>query len=66
MMGYTRRVLPFVDEEYFKDRNERAVYGLIRDHVHATTRLRTRMHLAWRWRIVVVCRSKHTKIVRRL
>ena len=31
---YTRRVLPFLSEEYFKDRNERAVYGLIRDHVH--------------------------------
>ena len=32
--GFTRRVLPFLSEEYFKDRNERAVYGLIRDHVH--------------------------------
>ena len=32
--GFTRRVLPFLSEEYFKDRNERAVYGLIRDQVH--------------------------------
>ena len=31
---YTRRALPFVDEEYFKDRNERVVFGIIRDHIH--------------------------------
>ena len=31
---YTRRALPFVDEEYFKDRNERVVFGVIRDHIH--------------------------------
>ena len=31
---YTRRALPFIDEEYFKDRNERVVFGIIRDHIH--------------------------------
>ena len=30
---YTRG-LPFLDEEYFKDRNERVVFGIIRDHIH--------------------------------
>jgi len=31
---YTRRAMPFVDEEYFKDRNERVIFGVIRDHIH--------------------------------
>jgi len=35
---YTRRVVPFLDEEYFKDRNERTVYTLIRDHIHKYNR----------------------------
>ena len=35
---YTRRVVPFLDEEYFKDRNERIVYTIIRDHIHKYNR----------------------------
>ena len=31
---YIRRALPFVDEEYFKDRSERVVFGVVRDHIH--------------------------------
>ena len=35
---YTRRVVPFLDEEYFKDRNERVIFTLIRDHIHKYNR----------------------------
>ena len=36
--SYTRRVVPFLDEDYFKDRNERVVFTLIRDHIHKYNR----------------------------
>ena len=35
---YTRRVFLFDDEEYFKDRNERVIFTLIRDHIHKYNR----------------------------